>query len=144
MAQDLTSTNKDVARRVLDAFNTGDLSIIDKLFPPTFVSLTRSLMDNEPTQNGLKQQIQMLRGSIPDAKFEETDVVAEGDRVALRWTMTGTFLNPMMGIAPTGQLVTHAGVELLRIVNGEIVERKGADERTPFREQIELAKRGTP
>jgi predicted ester cyclase len=142
MTQDPLSANKAVARSVLDAFNTGNIALVDKLFPVSFVSQTASLLNNAPTIEGLKQQIQTLRGSFPDAKFQETDIVAEGDMVALRWTMTGTFRNALMGLKPTGQQVTHAGVELLRIVNGSIVDRRGADERTPFREQVELAQHG--
>jgi predicted ester cyclase len=52
-------------------------------------------------------------------------MVAEGDRVSVRMTVTGTQSVAFMGIPPTGKKVTIAAYETVRIANGKVVEHWG-------------------
>src|SRR5262245_15288489 len=88
--------NKTVVRRILDAFNTGDTKIIDEVTHPDLISHTPKLA-LPPDKEGLKRQIEWLREHFPDAKFEEEEVLAEGDVVYLRWKMTGTHQARFLG-----------------------------------------------
>jgi hypothetical protein len=49
-------------------------------------------------------------------------MVVEGDRVAHRWTFRGTHQGEMMGVSPTGEQVTMAGMEINHVRDGKIVE----------------------
>jgi steroid delta-isomerase-like uncharacterized protein len=49
-----------------------------------------------------KQFVAVYRNAFPDLHFELEDVIAEGNRVAVRWTSTGTHLGELMGIPPNG------------------------------------------
>jgi predicted ester cyclase len=49
-------------------------------------------------------------------------VVAEGDRVATRWSMRATHRGEVMGVAGTGKPVTLQGISIDRVVDGRIVE----------------------
>ena len=64
-----------------------------------------------------------LFAAFPDFAFGVESVTAEDDRVAVRWSATGTFSGPgsFQGIAPTGQHVTLTGLDLLRVGDGLIV-----------------------
>ena len=64
-----------------------------------------------------------LFAAFPDFAFGVESVTAEDDRVAVRWSATGTFSGPgsFQGIAPTGQHVTLTGLDLLRVRDGLIV-----------------------
>jgi hydroxyacylglutathione hydrolase len=64
-----------------------------------------------------------LFGAIPDLAFEVESIVAEGDRVAVRWHANGTFAgeSSFQGIAPTGARVTLTGLDLLDVRDGLIV-----------------------
>jgi predicted ester cyclase len=64
-----------------------------------------------------------MHGAHPDLRFTIDDLVAEGDRVAIRWTLRSTNTGPMLGRPPTGQPVELAAIVIFRIVDGGIAER---------------------
>lgn len=64
----------------------------------------------------------MLREAFPDLHIDLEDVVAEGDRVATRWTLTGTHEGAYEGISPTGKRVDVTGMSFDRMVDGRIME----------------------
>ena len=65
------------------------------------------------------------RGSFPDWHSTFEELVAEGDRVAERWTGRGTHRGELQGIPPTGKRVEVPGSVFYRIVEGKIVEFRG-------------------
>src|SRR5713101_3260858 len=56
------------------------------------------------------------------ARFTIEEMIAEGDKVVVRWTARGTHQGAFRGIPPTGKQVTITGVEIHRVVGGKIVE----------------------
>jgi steroid delta-isomerase-like uncharacterized protein len=48
--------------------------------------------------------------------------IAEGDKVAACWTVTGTHQGELMGIPPSGKEVTFTGMTIHRFADGKIVE----------------------
>jgi predicted ester cyclase len=64
----------------------------------------------------------MFYAAFPDAQWTLDDVLAEGDKVAVRFTLRGTHQGVYQGTAPTGRQVTVSGVELDRIADGKIIE----------------------
>jgi len=63
-----------------------------------------------------------LRGAFPDRVDIIEDVIADGDRVGLRFRLTGTHRGNLFGIAPTGRKVDVYEVAILRVVDGRITE----------------------
>lgn len=53
------------------------------------------------------------------------DVVAEGDRVVVRYTVEVTHAGPFLGIAPTGRRISSTGIKIYRIRAGRIAEMWG-------------------
>ena len=64
----------------------------------------------------------MFRQAFPDSYFTVEDMVAEGDKVATRKTFHGTHQGEFMGIPPTGQQVSTGLIDVVRIVDGKVVE----------------------
>lgn len=64
----------------------------------------------------------MIRAAFPDLHVTVEDMVAEGDKVVARVTMSGTHKGEFMGIAPTGKQITVGIIEILRIAGGKVVE----------------------
>jgi hydroxyacylglutathione hydrolase len=81
-----------------------------------------------------------LFAAVPDWAFEVEAIVAEGDRVAVRWNATGTFAgeSSFQGIEPTGGRVEMAGFDLLTVRDGLIVENDAFSDGMGFARQIGL------
>jgi len=114
--------NKALIRRFDEEFrNRGDLAVADELLAPDCV-LHAGLGGDIHGPEGAKQDIVMVRSAFPDLHMTIDDMVAEGDKVASRWTLRGTHRGEFTGITPTGKQVTLWGISIDRIVGGKIVE----------------------
>jgi steroid delta-isomerase-like uncharacterized protein len=98
--------NKAKQRRVWEeVFNKGNLAILPELFSPNYVFSSPLGMEAKGP-DGFKQMVAVMRTAFPDVHVTIDDLFGEGDRVACRATITGTFKGEMMGIPPTGKKVT--------------------------------------
>jgi predicted ester cyclase len=71
---------------------------------------------------GLKRFHASLWDAFPDAELGVEDTVVEGDRAALRYRLTGTHRGRYLGVAPTGRAIDVAGMMIVRVEGGRIVE----------------------
>ena len=114
--------NKAIARRWgEEVWGKGSLAAIDELFATDFV-FNYPPPGVAPDREAYKQTVTMYHVALPDIQYTVEDMVAEGDKVAVRWTGRGTQKGEFMGIAPTGKPVTITGISILRIAGGKIVE----------------------
>jgi len=60
--------------------------------------------------------------AFPDMQAKLEDMVAEGDKVACRYTATGTHSGEYMGVPPTNKQITVTGIHIDRIAGGKVVE----------------------
>ena len=78
---------------------------------------------SEPIGSGVwKQAMHSLLTAFPDGRFAVEDVLADGDRVAVRQTFRGTQEGAFLGIAPTGRRVTVAATVMYRVAGARIAE----------------------
>ena len=116
-----TEQNKANARRFYEeVWNQGNLAVADELNAINFVD--ESLQPPIRSLEDLKHFVTMYRTAFPDAHFTIEDIIAEGDKVAVRFTATGTHQGDLMGIAPTGKHVTATGISIIRYENGKSME----------------------
>ena len=71
---------------------------------------------------GWKTFIAAFLAGFPDFQLALEDVLAEGDRVGVRWTFRGTHQGEFMGIAPTGKRVSMSAIEINRVAGGKVAE----------------------
>jgi predicted ester cyclase len=71
----------------------------------------------------VKRFYQQLRAAFPDIRYSVEDMVAEGDKVTVRWTWRGVHRGEYLGVAPTGREATAAGIAIYRIAGGQCAER---------------------
>jgi len=83
-----------------------------------------------------KQVCLMHIAAIPDMKVTTDDIIAEGDKVAIRWTATGTHQAELMGIPASGRQVTFTGMTIYRFADGKIVENWWAYDALGMMQQI--------
>ena len=118
-----TEKNKALTRRHFEEdWNQGKLDVIDEIFATDYVGHQPGGTDIQGPE-GLKQFVTMGRTAFPDIQFTVEDQIAEGDKVVIRWTLTGTHKGEYMGIPPTGVQVRVTGISFFRIAGGKIVER---------------------
>jgi steroid delta-isomerase-like uncharacterized protein len=114
----INEANKTFVRDFMErAFNQGDLTAVDEHLSQNAVDYQEPEGTNFCTH--LKEVITMLRTAFPDLHFELHDVLAEGDIVSFRSTMTGTHQGMLQGIPPTGKKVSVPHMHFVRIENGK-------------------------
>src|SRR5918997_6698771 len=119
----MSEENKAVARRAFeDHFNTGNLDLGEEIFTPDYVNHDPSLPDFGSGPEAANQAVRLYRDAFPDARITVEDQVAEGDKVATRWSARGTHEGELMGVAPTGNRVEITGITISRIEGGKIEE----------------------
>jgi predicted ester cyclase len=121
-----TEQIKALARRVVDEiFSRGNIGIADELLATDFVEREELPPGISRDREGVKQLATMLRSAFPDLNVTVDDIVAEGDKVVLRQTWSGTHRGEFMGIAPTGRKVSFGVIDILRVAGGKFVEHWG-------------------
>lgn len=70
----------------------------------------------------MKQYVTWYRAAFPHIRDTEEELVAEGDKVVVRWRSRGIHQGEFMGVAPTGRDVTFTGMRLFRIAENKIAE----------------------
>ena len=128
--------NKAVVRRFVEAYNTGNVDVLDDILAPDYFDHT-----NQVDAEGLKMLIKMAFAAFPDYHETIEDIIAEGDKVwILVRTNTGKHTGEFMGVAPTGKKLTTLAVDILRVVNGKIVEYRDVVDRLDFLNQLGIVK----
>ena len=117
--------NESAFGRLHDAVNSGDVEliakVIDEVVDPDLVFHAPVPSDVTGVE-ALKQVWVTLLGAFPDLHVAIEDVVAEGDKVVYRNTVTGTHQGEYRGLPPTGRSVRYAEIFILRCAGGRIAE----------------------
>ncbi len=120
----LTEENKSIMRRFYEeVMNQKNLAAIDDFLAPNFVNHSASQLGL--TGGGIehvKQYVSMVLKVFPDLHYTVEDLIAEGDKIVARITVSGTQQGAFMGIPSTGKHVTISDIEIFRITNGKAVE----------------------
>jgi steroid delta-isomerase-like uncharacterized protein len=122
------TSNKARFRRFHDAMNTSDAELIAKAideFVEPDVLIRTPLPVQATGAQALKEVFARLHRAFPDLHITVEDVIAEGDRVVGRNSVTGTHQGDYMGLPPTGKPVAYNEIFIFRFVNGRIAETWG-------------------
>lgn len=76
-------------------------------------------------RQALTQVWSVLLRAFPDIRVTVEDMIAEGDRVVFRNTVTGTHLGEYRGLPPTGRSVSYDEIFIVRFAHGRVVEVRG-------------------
>jgi steroid delta-isomerase-like uncharacterized protein len=113
--------NKVVVRRYYrDVLNSGDLNTLDELAVSQYEEHD-PLPGQAKGREGLRQRVEMLRRAF-QAHFTIEDIIAEGDKVMVRWTQRGTQVAEFLGMPATGRAFTIAGIDIHRLQDGKLAE----------------------
>ena len=116
-----TEANKALARRVFDEVVNGrNLDLLDEIAASDYVE-HNPLPGQGTGIRGIRDRYTFLFNAF-DFQFTVDDVIAEGDKVVLRWTHSGTHVGDLWGMPATGRSYRTSGIEIWRVENGKLSE----------------------
>lgn len=128
--------NKDLVRRYLNAFNERDRDTMSEL-------LAEGVIEHGAHEelHGYDEIIEFLDvhfETFPDYSGTTKAMVAEGDTVAVRYTVSGTHTGEYRDVSPTGRTVEWTGIAIYRLEGDEITEIWIEEDRLGLLEQLEV------
>ena len=127
--------NKNIVRRYQEIYNSNDLEALSEVVSEDL--LTPKIMPGIPAGiEGAKTAHQIMLAGFPDYQTAIDDLIAEGDKVAARITMSGTHTGSFMGIPPTGKRISFTGMYVARVDDGKIVEHWGEEDSVSLLQQL--------
>lgn len=132
--QDASQELKPIGEVYAEAWNTGNLDLLDDIIDPQFVRLTGS-ETSAVGLDSLKQYITAFRTTYPDFHVTIDEGIYVGDKSAARWSYTATNTGPG-DFPPTGKQVTMTGISFTRYANGKMVEERVETNSLSFMQQL--------
>jgi predicted ester cyclase len=117
--------NKALAMRFTDAYQKGDIAAVKEICSPDFIE------HGVGQTFSLEQAIDTLKGNMaifPGFTIIAEDMIARGDRVAVRYLMKVTHTGEGLGVPATGKKAETTGIEILRFENGKLAESWSAED----------------
>jgi len=120
-----TDANKALMREYLEGFWTrGDESVADRSIAADaiFHDFEDSPVPLPQGLAGVKAVRRQFSVGFPSLVMAVDDMVAEGEKVVVRWTVTGTHDGEFQGLPPTHRAIEFGGTTHVRIAGGKVVE----------------------
>jgi steroid delta-isomerase-like uncharacterized protein len=119
-------TNREVAERFIQAWSAGGQHIVDELAAPDLHVFYEHWDAPAHGPDAFKAMLAATIAYFPDMRIAVEELLADGDRVMVRWRYTGTHQSgELFGQPPTGKQVHVSGVTIYRIANGKVLEERG-------------------
>jgi steroid delta-isomerase-like uncharacterized protein len=113
--------NKAIIRRLVEeVYNKGNLAVVDDLVAPDVFNHP-AVSEHQHGIDGFKHVIEWIR-DIGPTHYAIDDIMAEGDKVAVRMTVSGTQTGPIRDIPPTGKSFSVDYVHWFRLADGKVAE----------------------
>lgn len=134
-------SGKAIVRRfVEEVWNRGNVSVADEVLASTYVEHGTDTEEDARAKghgpDAIKAFVRGFRSAFPDMVFTIDDMIAEGDKVAVRLKGVGTHLGVLGELSPTGRRVTVLGAAIHRISQGRIAETFAYVDRMGLRQQL--------
>jgi steroid delta-isomerase-like uncharacterized protein len=128
--------NKELIHAYVETiFNQRQVDRADELVAPDYVDHA-ALPGQAPGLQGAKSKWAMYLAGIPDLRVTIEELVAEGDKVAVRRSYAGTHRGELLGIPPTGKQMRLGGISIFRLADGKIAEQWEQLDRLALMQQL--------
>ena len=118
---DNDSRKRQVVEAWAAAWDRGEVDALDQLLSPNYRRRSTSSDEGLSLQQ-FKASIVTTRAAFPDLVTTIDDIMAEDDRVALRWHSIGKHNGSFLGVPPTHRTVEVHGSTFARFENGVVIE----------------------
>ena len=131
-----TENNKLTMQRFTEFINTASEKLAAELISPNAVFHVPGRSESMRGPAGYLAIIGMMRGGFPDIQWTLEELIAEGDKVAARFTMRGTHLGAFFGVPSTGKRIEVQAMNFYRFSDRQIVEERGQPDLLGLLQQI--------
>jgi predicted ester cyclase len=119
MTTSTANGTRTVAQAFVDLMNGHDPDAVDGFISESYINHNAFVDDGREANRAFWAQ---WFAAFPDTRVTLDDVLMDGDRVAGRFTYSGTFAGPFLGLAPTGASVVMHSIDIWRVEGGMAVE----------------------
>ena len=135
----MNRTNVEVARLICEeVWGKGKAELVDELYAENYVDLN-PVPCIPANREGLKMQLGIYHQAFPNLGVEVEETVVDGDKIVVRYTIRGTHGGELMGIPATGKTCQIAGISMIRLANGKVVEEFSLADMMTLFQQLGLA-----
>ncbi|MBI2170978.1 MAG: ester cyclase [Chloroflexi bacterium] len=119
----MSKQTKDLARRFYEAYSAGDTNALEAIVSPDFVGHQNSDLNAIAGLDALKRHVASAKSSMNNVYTIE-DIIAEGDKVVVRYVMEGKIAQPLLNNPSTvGKPFKVRGCAIFRVADGKLAER---------------------
>lgn len=120
-AEDTTTQTGRIVRDYFEEIEGGAADAALRHYGPTARATIQGIFSSEPRE-AVAEYFAGLHAAFPDFSFEIVDLLAQDDKAAVRWHLTGTFAGPgsFQGFAPNGARIDIEGVDVVWVKGGQI------------------------
>lgn len=118
----MSEDNKTITRHIFDeVWGAYNVNKVEQYFAPNYINHPE--MPGMPKGNeGVKAQVRMFASAVSDNKHTIEDLLADGDKVVIRWSATAKQTGELVGIPATGKQFKVTAINIYRFVGGKVVE----------------------
>src|SRR5215467_15184704 len=117
----MSEQNKALVRKIYQATETGDAAILDSVVTEDVIEHPLN-PGQPPGREALKQIFGGFSVIVPDLRITVEDIIAGGNRAAVRSTVTGTPAGPYLGVDPAGRPMRFEAIDIWHIEDGLVAE----------------------
>jgi steroid delta-isomerase-like uncharacterized protein len=119
----MPTDNKSIVRRMYEeVWNKRRLEVAGELISPSHAVQLMDAADSGIGPEAYARNVTQFIRAFPDLKFTLLDMVAENDKVAAFWNISGTHKGEFRGIAPTGKKISVDGITINQLAGGKIMD----------------------
>jgi len=129
---------KDIVLQWVEVVNSGTIDGIERVWSHDCVVHAGGGLPEVRGVGSLGQLLTTYRGALSHLHITTENLVAEGDKVAARFTTRGRHDGEFLDIPPTGVSIEIGGFGLFRIADGQIAEEWLLDDLAAFIAQVQI------
>lgn len=121
---ELEEQNMALVKQANGDWSQGNLEVYRGYIAPEYRYYSPSISAKPISIEEVFEMGNKFRGAFPDINWEVEELIASGDKVILRYVLSGTHQGKFQGIPATGNKVEASGITIIRIENGKFVEER--------------------
>lgn len=129
--------NKAIVRRfVEEVWGKADMGAVEQLVHPDITVAYPLLPEVVHGREAFKEVLAQVQTALPDVRASIEEMIAEGDKVVVRWAFAGTQRGAFGPIPATGKSVRWTGIGICRLAEGKVIEDRGEEDALGLLQQL--------